>query len=43
MSKAVKKALKTREQKKIGRRVAEYRRQIMVEVKDLLKQWGIKR
>ena len=42
MSKTAKKAWKTREQKKLGRRVAEHRRQIMVQVKDLLKN-GIKR
>jgi|YelNatPaOPRAMG01_1025707.scaffolds.fasta_scaffold81646_3 uncharacterized protein with PIN domain len=39
MSKTAKKAWKTREQKKLGRRVAEHRRQIMVQVKDLLKKW----
>jgi len=40
MSEIAKKAVRTRKQKKTGKRVAEYRKQLMLGVKDLLKEWS---
>ena len=39
LSLAGKKAWGTRKRKKVGKRVAKYRRQIMLNVKNLLKEW----
>jgi len=39
MSEAAKKSWRTRKRKKNGKRVAEYRRNLMVKVKDMLKEW----
>jgi hypothetical protein len=40
MSEAARKSWQTRRRKKTGKRVAEHRRQLMVKVKGMLKEWG---
>jgi hypothetical protein len=40
MSEIAKKAVQTRKQKKVGKRVAEYKKKLMLGVKDLLKDWS---
>jgi len=40
MSEAAKKSWQTRRRKQTGKRVAEHRRQLMVKVKGMLKEWG---
>jgi len=40
VSEAAKKAWRTRERKKTGKRVAEHRKRLMYEVKELLRRWN---
>jgi len=39
MSEIAKKSWRTRKRKKLGKRVADYKKQLMLGVKDLLKEW----